>query len=151
MLDPTMIPVFALASLVVLATPGPAILFIVTRSIELGRGQGAACAFGLCLGILVHVVAATLGLSALLASSAVAYAIVKYAGAAYLIYLGIRTLLSSPALGETTVETTGVRPRKLLMQGLVINVMNPKVAIFFLAFLPPFTDASRGSVFSSKR
>jgi len=144
MIDPAILPVFVGASLIALITPGPAVLFVVTRSVEQGRRAGVASAVGLVLGILVHAIAATVGLSALLVSSAVAYSIVKYAGAAYLVYLGIRAFRSGKGAGPAGAGAEAPH-RRLLGQGVVINVMNPKVALFFLAFLPQFTDPSRGS------
>jgi len=142
-IDPTVLPLFVGASLVVLAAPGPAVLFVVTRSVERGRRAGVASAVGLGLGIFVHALATTAGLSALLVSSAVAYSFVKYAGAAYLVWLGIRAL--GGRKGAAGMEVAPAAPhRRLLVQGLVVNVMNPKVALFFLAFLPQFTDPSRG-------
>jgi threonine/homoserine/homoserine lactone efflux protein len=143
LLDPAVLPVFVGASLIALITPGPAVIFVVTRSMEQGRRAGVASAVGLVLGILVHALAATVGLSALLVSSAVAFSIVKYAGAAYLVYLGIRAFVSGKASGAPGTVTVAPH-RRLLAQGLVVNVMNPKVALFFLAFLPQFTDPSRG-------
>jgi threonine/homoserine/homoserine lactone efflux protein len=143
MIDPAVLPLFVGASLVMLITPGPAVLYVVTRSVEQGRRAGVASALGLVLGILVHALAATAGLSALLVSSSVAYSAVKYAGAAYLVYLGIRAFASGGA--ARPVGAGAATPhRRLLAQGLVVNVMNPKVALFFLAFLPQFTDPSRG-------
>lgn len=122
--------------------PGPAVLFVVTRSVERGRRAGVASSVGLGLGILVHAIATTAGLSALLVSSAVAYTAIKYAGAAYLVYLGVRNFRKTE---PGTLEIVPAVPhRKLVLQGLVINTMNPKVALFFLAFLPQFTDPSRG-------
>ena len=132
--------VFALASLVVLLIPGPAVIYIVTRSIDQGRGAGVVSALGAATGNSVHVIAAALGLSALLASSAIAFGVVKYVGAAYLIFLGIRRLLTK----EETVEADAPKaPRsKIFWQGVVICILNPKVALFFLAFFPQFLDPS---------
>jgi len=143
MLNSAALPVFVLASFVVLVAPGPAVLFVVTRSLDQGRRAGVASSLGLGLGILVHAVATTAGLSALLVSSAVAYTAVKLAGAAYLVYLGIGTLVRREEPGALRVASDAPH-RQLLLQGLAINVMNPKVALFFLAFLPQFTDPSRG-------
>lgn len=137
----------ALASLALLLIPGPAVLFIVTRSVEHGRRIGLASVVGVHLGTLVHVAAAALGLSALLVSSAAAFAVVKYAGAAYLVGLGLHRLLSRPAVepaADPLAHPASVR--SALAQGAVVNVLNPKVALFFLAFLPPFIDPRRGPV-----
>ncbi len=139
------IGLFLLAALVMLITPGPAVLYIVTRSIDQGRGAGFASVLGIQAGSLVHVMAAVIGISALLASSATAFAVVKYLGAAYLIFLGIRTLVSRPQ-AETVMIRTPRSLRHTFLQGMVVNVLNPKTALFFLAFLPQFVDPSRGSV-----
>jgi threonine/homoserine/homoserine lactone efflux protein len=140
----------ALASLALLVIPGPAVLFIVTRTVEHGRRVGLASVVGVHLGTLVHVAAAALGLSALLVSSATAFSVVKYAGAAYLLCLGLHRLLSRPdhAAAEPPVDPlAGTHSvRTALAQGAVVNVLNPKVALFFLAFLPPFVDPRRGPV-----
>ena len=130
--------VFCAASLALAVVPGPAVLYVVTHSIDQGRTAGAVSALGIAVGGLVHATAATLGLSALLASSATAFAIVKYAGAAYLIALGVARLLSRD---DPAVEAQPPRPRRLLFRdGVVVNVLNPKTALFFLAFLPQFVD-----------
>lgn len=144
MLDSTVLPMFLGASLVVLAMPGPAVLFVVTRSVDQGRRAGVASSLGLGLGILVHAIAATAGLSALVASSPVTYSAMKYAGAAYLVYLGVRSIVNRARHRGMLLVAPESPHRKLVLQGLVINVMNPKVALFFLAFLPQFTDAARG-------
>ena len=139
--------VFATAALALLVVPGPAVIYIVTRGIHQGRRAALVSAWAVGLGSMVHAVAAALGLSALLMSSALVFSVVKYLGAAYLIYLGIRTLL---ARGEDTVLVAAPArsPRSLwhvFRQGLVISVLNPKTALFFIAFLPQFVDPSRGS------
>jgi threonine/homoserine/homoserine lactone efflux protein len=138
----------ALASLALLVIPGPAVLFIVTRSVEHGRRVGLASVVGVHLGTLVHVAAAALGLSALLVSSAAAFGVVKYVGAAYLLGLGLHRLLSRPAPAPADVDplARAASVRGALAQGAVVNVLNPKVALFFLAFLPPFVDPRRGPV-----
>jgi len=137
--DPGTLTIFALASAALIAVPGPAVLYIVTRSIHQGRRAGVASVLGIETGALVHVAAAAVGLSAVLASSAFAFSIVKYAGAAYLIGLGLWTLLSRHAAADATVATE-VRLRRIFAQGVLVNTFNPKVALFFLAFLPQFTD-----------
>jgi threonine/homoserine/homoserine lactone efflux protein len=136
--------VFAVASLALLVVPGPAVLYIVTRSVAQGRTAGLVSVLGVHAGSTVHVAAAALGLSALLTSSAAAFTVVKYLGAAYLIYLGVQKL-RQPADGEP-VETTAVPRGRLFRQGVVVNVLNPKTAMFFLAFLPQFVDPARGPV-----
>lgn len=144
MSDFTSLTVFVGASLALLLLPGPAVLYIVARSVSQGRGAGVVSALGVGLGSMCHVVAAALGLSALLMSSALAFQVVKYLGAAYLIYLGIRTLRSREAI---LIESEGPRPwRRIFSQGIVVNVLNPKTALFFLAFLPQFVHVNAGSV-----
>jgi threonine/homoserine/homoserine lactone efflux protein len=142
--EPAMLAVFVVATVVLLVTPGPAVLYIVARSVEQGRLAGLVSALGIHVGTLVHVGAAALGLSALLVSSALAFNTVKYLGAAYLVYLGVRKLLGRD---ERAGAATG-GPRslgRLFRDGVVVNVLNPKTALFFLAFLPQFVDPARGS------
>jgi len=145
--SPATLGLCALASLALLVIPGPAVLFIVTRSVEHGRRVGLASVVGVHLGTLVHVAAAALGLSALLVSSAGAFSVVKYVGAAYLVGLGLHRLLSrpDPEAGADPLARAG-SVRTALAQGAVVNILNPKVALFFLAFLPPFVDPRRGPV-----
>jgi threonine/homoserine/homoserine lactone efflux protein len=142
---PTSLGVFVLAALLLLLTPGPAVLYIVARSIDQGRRAGLVSMLGVHAGTVVHVGAAAAGLSALLATSAVAFSAVKYMGAAYLIYLGIRKLRDrgAPIIG---IHSAGPRLRRAFMDGVVVNVLNPKTALFFLAFLPQFVDLSQGRV-----
>jgi threonine/homoserine/homoserine lactone efflux protein len=139
------VAVFVLAAFGLIVIPGPAVLYIVAWGIHQGRLAALVSALGVELGALVHVVAAALGLSALLLSSAVAFSVVKWAGAAYLVYLGIRTLLTR----ETTTRTTAMVPKtlpRIFVQGFLVNLLNPKVALFFFAFLPQFVDPTRGTV-----
>ena len=135
---------FCLASVALAVVPGPAVTYIVTQSIDKGRRAGLVSALGVASGGLVHVAAATVGLSALIASSATAFTTVKLVGAAYLIIIGIRRIFSREE--DTEVQVVPTPHRKLYVQGAVVNVLNPKTALFFLAFLPQFVDASRGSV-----
>ena len=136
---------FIAAALVVLLLPGPGVLYIVARSLSQGRRAGLVSAVGLSAGALVHVAAATLGLSAIMLASATAFGVVKALGAAYLIYLGIRALLArQPVAGTTTVAPRSLR--RLFTDGVVVSVLNPKIAIFFLAFLPQFADPGLGPV-----
>jgi threonine/homoserine/homoserine lactone efflux protein len=138
--------VFAVASIALLLVPGPAVLYVVTQSAEHGRRAGLACVAGVHAGTSVHIFAATAGLSALIAASATAFTAIKLAGAAYLISVGVRRLLErDPPL--TNALRTGAH-RRLFVQGLIVNVLNPKTALFFLAFLPQFVDPARGAVWS---
>jgi threonine/homoserine/homoserine lactone efflux protein len=143
--DPAVLAVFVLAAVLLAVVPGPAVLYIVAQSIAHGRAAGVASALGVSVGGLVHVAAAALGLSSLLVRSAVAFEIVKYAGAAYLVLLGIRTLLSArePVAVAEAKETS---LRRIFRQGVVVNVLNPKTALFFFSFLPQFVDPDRGAV-----
>jgi threonine/homoserine/homoserine lactone efflux protein len=140
---PSSLVLFMTGAMLLLLVPGPAVLYITSRSIGLGRAAGLVSAMGIAVGTLFHVAAATLGLSALLVSSASAFQFVKYAGAAYLIYLGVRTLRG----GDTaTLDPSRERLslRRVFGQGVLVNLLNPKTALFFLAFLPQFVDPSRG-------
>lgn len=137
--------VFAAAAFALLLVPGPAVLYIVTRSAEHGRRVGLAGVLGVHLGTLVHIAAAAAGLSALLVSSATAFSLVKYAGAAYLIGVGVRRLLLAP-VDAAAPDRPPTSARGALAQGVAVNVLNPKTALFFLAFLPQFVDPSRGPV-----
>ena len=144
--DSTSLWLFCLAALALLAIPGPAVLYIVVQSAEQGRRAGLASVGGVHLGSLVHVAAATAGLSAVIVASALAFNVVKYAGAAYLVYLGIRKLLERDDVVEVEVESQVLR--RAFARGAVVNVLNPKTALFFLAFLPQFVDTNRGGVWS---
>ena len=141
---PDLYRLFVPAAILILLIPGPAVLYVVTRSVGQGRAAGLVSALGLGVGNLFHVVAAALGLSAIVASSSLAFSAVKYVGAAYLIYVGIKRIL------ERDEKITEERPpralRRIFGQGVVVNVLNPKVALFFLAFLPQFVEPERGGV-----
>jgi len=137
---------FAGAALVLLLIPGPAVLYVVGRSVEHGRRAGLVSIAGIHAATLVHVTAAALGLSAVLASSALAFGVVKYAGAAYLVWLGLKKILGR---SEAAAATPAIRDRghaRLFRDGFVVNLLNPKTAIFFLAFLPQFVEPGRGHV-----
>ena len=136
---------FLAAALALLIVPGPSVLYIVTRSVDQGRIAGLVSVLGIELGALVHVAFAAVGLSALLASSAAAFTIVKWLGAAYLVWLGLRRLLASDD-EDVTVTIEQKKLSRVLSQGVIVNVFNPKTALFFLAFLPQFVDPSRGPV-----
>jgi threonine/homoserine/homoserine lactone efflux protein len=139
------VEVFALASVALLLVPGPAVLYVVAQSAEHGRSAGLASVAGIHLGTTVHIIAATVGLSALIVASATAFTTVKLVGACYLIYVGIRKLLERDVPLRVHEEGT---QRRLFAQGVVVNVLNPKTALFFLAFLPQFVDPNRGATWS---
>ena len=136
---------FSLAALALIVVPGPAVLYIVAQSIDGGRVAGLLSALGVAVGGLVHVTAAAIGLSALLLSSATAFTVVKLAGAGYLIGLGLYTLFARKEDSGDVVRRER-RLRRSFVQGVVVNVLNPKTALFFIAFLPQFVDRDAGSV-----
>jgi threonine/homoserine/homoserine lactone efflux protein len=138
---------FVAAALVVLLIPGPGVLYMVARSLGQGQRAGLVSVVGLSVGALVHVSAATAGLSAILLTSATAFGFVKTLGAGYLIYLGVRAILAR----DETTDVGAPSPRslrRLFIDGVVVSVLNPKIAVFFLAFLPQFVDPSQGPVSS---
>jgi threonine/homoserine/homoserine lactone efflux protein len=146
--DASALALFTVAAITLLVIPGPSVLYIVTRSVDQGRAAGLASVGGIHVGTLVHVAAAALGLSALLVSSATAYNAVRWLGAAYLVWLGVRRLLARDA---EVAAGAGPEARRhglgrVFAQGVVVNVLNPKTALFFFAFLPQFVDVARGSV-----
>jgi threonine/homoserine/homoserine lactone efflux protein len=133
---------FVLSGVLLNITPGPDTAYIVGRSVQLGWRGGVAAALGISAGCLVHVFAAAIGLSALLAASSLAFTAVKWIGAAYLMYAGLRMLLArSPARASDTTAPPAKTLRQVFGQGVLTNALNPKVALFFLAFLPQFVDA----------
>ena len=136
---------FVVAALAFLAVPGPSVLYIVTRSIHHGRTAGVLSAVGVATGSLVHTAAAALGLSAILLTSAVAFTTVKFAGAAYLVWIGLRRLLA-PREAATDPAPPSTSLRRAFTHGIVVNILNPKTALFFLAFLPQFADPARGPI-----
>ena len=139
--------VFCVTALALLLIPGPAVLYVVVQGAEQGRRVGLASVAGIHLGTLVHVFAATVGLSALIVASGVAFNVVKYAGALYLVYVGVRKLLGRDDPGLEPGEQR-VSYRRAFVRGGVVNVLNPKTALFFLALLPQFVDTDRGGVWS---
>jgi len=139
------IALFLLTALGLLLIPGPSVLYILTHSVAQGKRAGLASVLGIELASLIHAIAAALGLSALLLTSALAFSIVKYLGATYLIYLGVRTLLAR----EERQQTAASAPKslsQLLTRGFLVNLLNPKTALFFYAFLPQFVNPARGAV-----
>ena len=132
---------FVLAGLMLNITPGPDMALVMGRSIGHGRRAGAAAALGVGAGALVHIAAAALGLSVVLSTSALAFAIVKWVGVAYLVFVGLKLLLSRPGAALAVADApAALSLRQVFMQGFWTNVLNPKVALFFLAFLPQFID-----------
>jgi threonine/homoserine/homoserine lactone efflux protein len=137
--------VFAAATSVLLLLPGPSVLFIVARTLEHGRRGGLVSMLGVETGAMLHVLAATAGLSALVTASPSALLAVKFAGAAYLLVLGVRALRGGAGGGAESAPASGAS-RRLFRQGLLVDALNPKTAMFFLAFLPQFIDPAAGSV-----
>ena len=142
---PTQYALFIVGTIALLITPGPAVLYVVTRSVDQGRRAGLVSVLGLQGGTFFHVLGAALGLSAILLSSALAFDVVKYLGAGYLIYLGIRKL-RAPAYNPTAIQTEPIPLHRVFSQGILVNILNPKTALFFFAFLPQFVNVSRGNV-----
>jgi threonine/homoserine/homoserine lactone efflux protein len=137
---------FFTTAVVMICTPGPDIIYVSTRGIAQGRKVALLSTFGVCIGYIVHTALAVLGLSALLQASAIAFELVRYAGAAYLLYLGIRTLLSKESLIPVSNEARPVEHGKIVRQGVITSILNPKGILFFMAFLPQFVDAQLGYV-----
>jgi threonine/homoserine/homoserine lactone efflux protein len=133
---------FFIASLLLNLTPGNDMIYVASRSISQGAKAGMISACGVFIGCLVHTLAAILGLSFIIAKSAFAFGIIKFLGAAYLIYLGSKALMTRTAIHKEIENLPQVNKLKLLRQGIITNVLNPKVAIFFLSFLPQFVDPS---------
>ncbi|WNG26727.1 LysE family translocator [Cystobacter fuscus] len=146
MLDLTTSMFFLAATLALNVTPGPDMLYVVARSVSEGRKAGIVSALGIAAGCLVHTFAIAAGLSGLLMAVPLAFEVVKLTGAAYLLYLGVRALLSRDDTGLAAPTVESARLWAIFRQGVVTNVLNPKVALFFLAFLPQFVDPKRGPV-----
>jgi threonine/homoserine/homoserine lactone efflux protein len=145
MIQTHQLPLFLAAAVLLAATPGPGMLYVLARSLAGGRREGALSSLGTFVGGLVHVVAAAVGLSALLAASAMAFAIVKYAGAAYLVWLGVRMIVKArDEQDEVAVAAPKMGP---FHQGVITEVLNPKTALFFLSFIPQFVVRQSGHVF----
>ena len=145
MLDWSKLLIFIPVTLILVVTPGPNTLYILARSFQGGSRAGFVSCLGILLGTLIHVTAAAVGLTALLASSALVFGVIKYAGAAYLIWIGLKTFLTyqqSLSVPEMHERHSG----SVFYQGLMVNLLNPKTALFFMAFLPQFVDTSRGRV-----
>lgn len=141
----TNLALFVAASLAVIVAPGPDNIYVLTRGIAQGRKVALASAWGMCSGLLFHTTLAAVGLSAILARSAGALSLVKFIGAAYLVYLGIRALLRREEFSPSVEKIFTVKLRNFFLQGLTMNLLNPKVAVFFMAFLPQFVSPSVGT------
>ena len=140
---------FVAAALALLLVPGPAVIYVVARSVEGGRLTGLVSVLGVELGTLLHVVFAAAGLSAIVVSSAAAFSVVKWLGAAYLVWLGLRQILGRDGGDqEAPLSGSGENRLRVFSQSVLVQVLNPKVALFFLAFLPQFVDPSRGAAWT---
>src|SRR4249920_966192 len=139
---------FAFASLMLNLTPGADMLYVATRSTGLGRKAGIVSALGIMGGCMVHIFAAVIGLSALIMSSVYAFTIIKWLGAAYLVWLGFRSMFNRASSFSVQRTVTDTRYSRLFWQGVVTNVLNPKVALFFLAFLPQFINPAGGKIYA---
>ena len=142
--DASTLALFVAAALALIVVPGPAVLYVVSQSIDRGRLAGFVSALGIAVGALVHVLAAAIGLSSLLVSSATAFNVVKYAGAAYLVAMGLWTIARRRD-ADVAATPSERRLRRRFWQGVVVNVLNPKTALFFFAFLPQFIDPQAGA------
>jgi threonine/homoserine/homoserine lactone efflux protein len=145
MLNWSTLSFFIGATSILVFMPGPNTLYIIARSLRQGRMAGIISSLGVQLGTLIHITAAVLGLSALALSSALAFNLVKYAGAGYLIYLGVKTLWAKEKLGPSR-EIAKASLGRVFYQGAVVNLLNPKTALFFFAFMPQFIDPARGRI-----
>lgn len=142
---------FMMSAFILSITPGPAIFYTLARSLHGGHGEGVKSALGLFVGGLFHVVAAAIGLSGMIMASSLAFQVVKYAGGAYLIYLGLRSLLAKDTLIPEAVNPSGeavLRQSNAFAQGVITEILNPKTALFFLAFIPQFIDVGQGHIFT---
>lgn len=135
---------YVLASLALIATPGQDMLYVISRSLAQGRFAGLCSALGVCLGILVHTALAALGVGAILQASEALFIALKLAGAAYLVYLGLRLILARKATLDVDAAAPRLAPGQLIRQGVLSNVTNPKIVLFFFAFLPQFVDPAAG-------
>ena len=144
--DSATLTMFLVASLMLVVTPGPAVMYVVARGLHQGRPAGLVSALGIEVGTLVHVLLATLGVSALLVSSGLAFTLVKYLGAAYLICLAVRTFQHREQVAQVEGGTSTRSLGRLFAHGVAVEILNPKTALFFIAFLPQFVDPTSGSV-----
>lgn len=148
MIAPTELFTFMAVVLGLFLVPGPAVLLVITRTAQNGRRTGVATGLGVAAGDLLHTIAASIGLSALLATSALAFTILKLAGAAYLLYLGVRAIVAKTNAEETCAVQQLVSPLRAFWQAVPAELLNPKTALFFLAFLPQFVHADRSAPFA---
>jgi threonine/homoserine/homoserine lactone efflux protein len=148
MLDPTQFAIYVAAALVLAVTPGPGIFYVAARTLAGGRAEGVASSFGTGLGGMAHVLAGSLGISAIVLASAELFAALKLVGAAYLVWLGIRTIQAArrDLVAGPGVAAPPIGARRAFREGVVVEALNPKTAAFFLAFVPQFVDPAAGQV-----
>jgi threonine/homoserine/homoserine lactone efflux protein len=146
--DPTQLALYVAAALLLAVTPGPGIFYVAARTLAGGRAEGVASSFGTGLGGMVHVVAGSLGVSAIVLASAELFTALKLIGAAYLVWLGFRTVLSArrDAAAKGSSAEPPIGPRRAFREGVLVEALNPKTAAFFLAFVPQFVDPTEGHV-----
>jgi threonine/homoserine/homoserine lactone efflux protein len=137
--------IFLMASLILLVVPGPAVLFIVARSLDRGTRGGLVTVLGISLGTIAHILVTAFGLAAVMSTTPLAFQVIKYGGAAYLVYIGVRQLLPSSG-GRRPEQSTAGQNRRLFWDGFLVNLLNPKAMLFFFAFLPQFADPARGNL-----
>lgn len=146
MIDPQLFSLFLLASIALLLTPGPAVLYITSRSIEQGRQSGFASVLGISVGTLFHIAATTCGLSLIVMKSPFLFNAIKIIGAAYLVYLGIKTYRQNQLFNFDNLEVSKPDLKKVFIDGIIVNTFNPKAIIFFLAFIPQFLNIEYGNI-----
>lgn len=144
--DPSQFALFLAAALLLAVTPGPGIFYVAARSLAGGRGEGIASSLGTGVGGTVHVLAGALGVSAIVLASAELFTLLKLAGAAYLVWLGLRTILAARREALALAPTPALGSRRAFREGMVVEALNPKTAAFFLAFVPQFVDPAQGNV-----
>jgi len=142
----TTLLLFVASTLALLAVPGPSVVYVVTRTLEQGRGAGLVSMLGLETGALAHVALSALGVTALLAASDWAFVVVKYAGVTYLVVLGVRQIRRAAVPASQTADSAGTSYARLFRDGVMVDLLNPKTGLFFLAFLPQFVEPGRGPV-----
>ncbi|MBL6448146.1 LysE family translocator [Fulvivirga sp. 29W222] len=143
---------FIIASVLLLVIPGPAVFFVIAKSIDQGRTAGVVSVLGIQIGTLAHLIAAAFGISTILVTSVMAFNVIKYAGAAYLIYMGIKSLITKTVTPDINMKFKKQKLSRVFLQGAIVNILNPKTALFFFAFLPQFitpgTTSSTWQIFT---
>ncbi len=146
MIDPQLFTLFLVSAIILLLTPGPAVLYITSRSIEQGKQAGFASVFGISVGTLFHIAATTFGLSLIVMNSPILFNTIKIMGAGYLIYLGFKTYLQEQLFNLDNLEASKPDLKKVFIDGIIVNTFNPKAIIFFIAFIPQFLNVEYGHI-----